>query len=157
MQHYFKAEAAAKQIRKQKLKLLRVIKRLLKQILAVLSLLFPKLLTIRKSPRQVDAVTTEQEFMYTSLFEMRKSKQFAEDNKGKGSSSNNESDGAVVCDGDAESLAELVVTLDPLTTGFMHDFQLIIQLAVDKGSLKFKTCLLSARDFVAQTMTFSNL
>ena len=144
------------QIRKGKLKLLRVIKRILKQILAVLSLLFPKLLTIRKSPRQVDAVTSEQEFMYTSLFELRRSKTFAEDGKAKGGTSN-ESDEAVACDAENESLAELVVTLDPLTTGFMQDFQLIIQLAVDKGSLKLKTTLTSVRDFVSQTITIDNL
>lgn len=78
-------------------------------------------MTIRKSPRRVDAVTSEQEFMYTSLFEMRKGKQFAEDTKPRLGTSN-ESDGVAKSDPEAESLAELVVTLDPLTTGFMQDF-----------------------------------
>ena len=70
-------------------------------------------------------MTSEQEFMYTSLFEMRKGKQFAEDAKPRIGTSN-ESDGVVKNDPETESLAELVVTLDPLTTGFMQDFQLII-------------------------------
>ena len=58
--------------------------------------------------------------MYTSLFELRRTKTFAEDRVKGGTS--NESDEAVVCDAENESLAELVVTLDPLTTGFMQDF-----------------------------------
>ena len=77
---------------------------MLKQLLAVLSLIFPKLLTIRRSPRQVDAVTKEEEFVYTSLFELRKSKPFAEDKviRNVKSGTSNDEGHVIYGDGDGE-------------------------------------------------------
>ena len=68
------------------------------------------------------------------------------------SESNDEGD-----QGGEEHLAELVVTLDPLTTGFLSDLQLIVQLAIDKTSYKCKVGVQTAYSFVATTMTSVNL
>ena len=38
-------------------------------------------------------------------------------------------------------LADIVVTLDPVTTGLSHDIQLIIQLSIDKACLKMDSSL----------------
>jgi hypothetical protein len=46
-----------------------------------------------------------------------------------------------------EELAELIVTLDPYTTGFMQDLQLVIQLSIDQLGLKLKTGLKSVASF----------
>jgi len=52
-----------------------------------------------------------------------------------------------------ENLAELVVTLDPLTTGFLQDLQLIVQLAIDKCTYKVKVGVQNACDFAATALT----
>lgn len=58
---------------------------------------------------------------------------------------------------DQHDLAELVVTLDPLTTGFLQDLQLIIQLAFDKCSYKIKVGVQRACDFAVMATTQMSL
>lgn len=52
------------------------------------------------------------------------------------------------------------MTLDPITTGFLQDLQLIVNLAVDKGFFKVCIGIKNAYDFAAQTIskfTLNNL
>ena len=51
----------------------------------------------------------------------------------------------------------MVVTLDPLTTGFSYDLQLIIQLSIDKCAYKVKTAVRSVQDFAAIALVQSSL
>lgn len=44
---------------------------------------------------------------------------------------------------DCPDLAEIVVTLDPITTGFVHDLQLVIQLSIDRAICVTKMVLRS--------------
>lgn len=159
VQDYFKAKAAeAAQGRR---KLLRITKRVLKQLLAVLSLIFPKLLSIRRRSKKNDDAAKQEEFVYTSLFELRPRKTYAEDRGHQGfrGATSNEEDQCASGDGDCEAqpLAELVVTLDPLTTGFLQDLQLIIQLAIDKSTFKVKAGVRAIQDFAAVTLTQTSL
>ena len=50
-----------------------------------------------------------------------------------------------------------MVTLDPLTTGFMSDLQLIVQLAIDKCSFKLKVGVQGACNFAATALTQMSL
>ena len=50
-------------------------------------------------------------------------------------------------------MAELMVTLDPLTTGFAQDLQLIIQMAIDKFGYKVRIGLHNFADFATVTLT----
>ena len=84
-------------------KLLAIAKRVISQVLAVLSILFPHLLLIRKSK-------AKKSVHYTSLFDKIPAK---------------ESEGDLEL-AECEDLADLVVTMDPVTTGFRQDLLLII-------------------------------
>jgi hypothetical protein len=66
--------------------------------------------------------------LYTSLFDKahRQAKQFAEDKVYLTPRSQESAE-----DLRLEDLAELIVTLDPITTGFMEDLQFVIWLSID--------------------------
>ena len=144
--------------------MLAVTKRVLKQLLALLSLLFPQLLQIRRTPRRresnyesagtaqkdVLAVGRQDEYIYTSLFDTRKSQRIASPHECTGSGEDEDRDAE-------EGLAELVVTLDPITTGFLTDLQLFINICIDKGSYKMKIGVQSASDFLGSAVTKMSL
>ena len=92
--------------------------------------------------KDVLAVGRQDEYIYTSLFDTRKSSLIP----GECTGSKGEDEGR---DGDAEEgIAELVVTLDPITTGFLTDLQLFINICIDKGSYKLKVGVQSAYDYM---------
>lgn len=138
-------------------------KRILKQLLAVISLLFPTLLQIRRgsggliSSSKGTGVTgrSHNEYIYTSLFDVRPNK--SRISQADASLNNNSFAGDIASsvneDEPDENLAELVVTLDPLTTGFLQDLQLIVQLAIDKCTYKVKVGVQNACDFAATALT----
>lgn len=105
---YFIAKAAEQKQSKRR-KVLSATKGALKQTTALLCLLFPSL--FRRNRR-----TSQSKQVYTSLFDKahRQAKRFAEDKarlKPRHEGSQEEFK--------LEELAELIVTLDPYTTGFM--------------------------------------
>ena len=81
--------------------------------------------------KDVLAVGRQDEYIYTSLFDTRKSQLIARPGECTGSGEDEDRDAE-------EGLAELVVTLDPITTGFLTDLQLFINICIDKGSYKLK-------------------
>ena len=46
----------------------------------------------------------------------------------------------------------MVVTLDPLTTGFMQDLQLIMNLAIDKTAIKVRMGLKTATQMLSTSL-----
>lgn len=50
--------------------------------------------------------------------------------------------------GNEETLADVIVTLDQNSTGFTQDIQLILQLTIDKYCLKLHSAVGSVADFV---------
>jgi hypothetical protein len=54
---------------------------------------------------------------------------------------------------DIDNMAELLVTLDPVTTGFCNDLQLIIQLGIDKSILRLNMFMKGCTDVV--TLNFA--
>jgi len=48
-------------------------------------------------------------------------------------------------------LAEVVITPDKISTGFMEDIQLICQLMLDQGSLKIKLIVKGASSYAQTT------
>ena len=80
---------------------------------------------------EVLAVGRQDEYIYTSLFGTRKSSLIPAPGECTGSGDDEGRDAE-------EGLAELVVTLDPITTGFLTDLQLFINICIDKGSYKLK-------------------
>lgn len=95
------------------------------------------------------------EYIYTSLFDVRPNK--SRISQADASLNNNRFAGDIASsvneDEPDENLAELVVTLDPLTTGFLQDLQLIVQLAIDKCTYKVKVGVQNACDFAATALT----
>jgi len=63
--------------------------------------------------------------VYASLFDKVQRKDFAEDN-GVLRRAKSEID-----ENSIEDLAELIVTLDPYTTGFLQDLKLVVRLSID--------------------------
>ena len=86
--------------------------------------------------------SSHSEYIYTSLFDVRPNKsrisQADASPNGKNGGVAGDTASSINDDEPDEHLAELVVTLDPLTTGFLQDLQLIVQLAIDKSTYKVK-------------------
>ena len=100
--------------------------------------------------KDVLAVGKQDEYIYTSLFDSRKNKLIASPHESVGSGEDEDRDAE-------EGLAELVVTLDPITTGFLTDLQLFINICIDKGSYKLKVGVQSACDFLGTSVTKMSL
>lgn len=64
--------------------------------------------------------------MYASLFDKVQRKDFAEDSGVLLRRAKSEID-----ENSIEDLAELIVTLDPYTTGFLQDLKLVVRLSID--------------------------
>lgn len=94
---------------------------------------------------------SHEEYVYTSLFESRKQRLVIPIETGGDGKDSEDASGSI--EESEEDLAELVVTMDPLTTGFLDDLKLIVNLAIDKSCYKVKIGVQTACDFAATAMT----
>ena len=93
-------------------KLLSITKRALRQILAILTLIFPNLMAISAATRQKPQIIAHGPTLEeVSEYESPRS---------------------------YEDLAKLLIYLDPVSTGFRHDLLLVIQLGIDNTCLKIQ-------------------